>query len=321
MITKDTIEKTLVNEYIENAKMSLRFLITKSCNSNCLYCFEEGTPNSNNNIKTTLKTSDFKNILKVFCDMGGKTFSISGGEPSLFMDEVYDLFSIAEKYDINYFITSNGTNSLLYDLALRFPKLKIGISLDTFDKEEYKYLRGIDKLDQVSELISKIGKLPNVLNINRVVTSLENEKNKLSSVIDNISNLNIDFSSTYLRLIPAYSSKNNDSLSVDNYLKYLQSHFEEFSPNLMNINQQVIYSAKIKNVNIIVRTKGIFSPKCCIENSKCEEGIGYIRINPNGNIQPCYGRTMQEKFLPEDSFIAIETKILNTWKLLDSLKI
>lgn len=79
-------KKDLLKKYIENAKYCLRLLLTKKCNQNCIYCFEEGEPGSTNKMEQILDLADFKNIVSVAKELGVKVISISGGEPALFLD-------------------------------------------------------------------------------------------------------------------------------------------------------------------------------------------------------------------------------------------
>jgi len=160
----------LIN-YINNAKNTLRLLITKKCNSKCAYCYEEGIVGSTNNQSGVLNLDDFKNIIKEAKKIGFKRITISGGEPTLCFDWVEELIKICHEENLSVYLTTNATNRKIVDLAKKYPKLEFRISLDCHSKEQYKYFRGIDNFDKVIDTLQKLSKFNNEIHINRVIVS------------------------------------------------------------------------------------------------------------------------------------------------------
>lgn len=126
----------------------------------------------------------------------------------------------------------------------------------------------------------------------------------------------------FLRLIPSYPSKATGQLEVIDYIEYLKTYIPNIEIPLKQRNLQFMYKFTHKDINIIIRTRGFYSPKCCTTNKKkCTEGIAYTRINPNGIIQPCFGSFLQEKIKHKDSIQNIKRKLLASRKFLNNLNI
>ena len=131
----------ILKKYIDNANNTLRLLITKKCNSKCIYCYEEGIFNSTNNLKQELDIEDFKNIIVAGKRNGVQRVSIAGGEPTIYFSRIEELLKLCKKEHLLVYLTTNATNKNIIDLAKRYHDLEFRISLDCSSREQYKYFR------------------------------------------------------------------------------------------------------------------------------------------------------------------------------------
>jgi hypothetical protein len=116
--------------------------------------------------------------------------------------------------------------------------------------------------------------LNNPIHINRIVFSLENEWAEFNKMIDFIIKNELNKQNVVLKLLPAYPNAVINKLSVNALMKYYMDNgvsFDKKQDSLRNKNKPYF---SYKNVNVCIQTRGIYSPKCCIENkSRCVEGI------------------------------------------------
>lgn len=310
----------ILQRYIDNANNTLRLLITKKCNSKCIYCYEEGIFNSTNRQKQKLDLEDFKKIILAGKELGVKRISIAGGEPTLFFSWVEELVELCYEKNLLVYLTTNATNKKIINLAKKYPSLEFRISLDCSSKKQYQHLRGIDLFDQVISIIQELAKLPNEIHINRVVTTLENEWDEFNKMIKMLNRNSLNKKNIFLRLIPSYPSKVTEQLEVLDYINYLVKYIPNLKIPLKQRNLQFMYKFKYEIINVIIRTRGFYSPKCCVTNkTKCTEGIAYTRINPNGIIQPCFGSFLKERIKHKDNLQTLKNKLMRSRKFLNNL--
>lgn len=313
-------KRDILRKYIDNANDTLRLLITKDCNSKCIYCYEEGISGSTNNQKQELELNDFQNIVLIGKNLGVKRVSISGGEPTLHFPWVENLVELCHQEDLLMYITTNATDKRIIDLAQKYPKLEYRISLDCSTREQYQHFRGIDLFEQVISIVKELSKLPNEIHINRVVSTLENEWDEFNNMIEMMNKNGLNKNNVFLRLIPSYPSQATEQLEVLDYINYLTKYIPDLELPLKQRNLQFMYRFNYKNINTIIRTRGFYSPRCCLTNNvKCVEGIAYTRINPNGIIQPCFGSFLEERIKHNDDLQTVNNKLIKSRNFLNSL--
>lgn len=155
----------------------LRVSITDRCNLRCIYC----NPEANiiyKNQQQILTYEEILKIVKVCVDLGITKIRLTGGEP-LVRKDVVCLVSLLSKIkgieDLS--LTTNGVFLEAYAKDLKKAGLKrINISLDTLDREKYKFITKFDGLHKVLNGINKsleIGFYP--IKINVVVMKNINE--------------------------------------------------------------------------------------------------------------------------------------------------
>ena len=119
----------------------LNIEITKNCNQNCFYCFNDsGIVNSNKK----LQTSKWIEIMKLLKDIGLKSVHFTGGEPFVHPD-IIQILKGSLQLKLSTSILSNGYK--LKEYVEKFPrilsKLSVAqISLDATRPDIHNYRRG-----------------------------------------------------------------------------------------------------------------------------------------------------------------------------------
>ncbi len=111
---------------------SLRISITERCNLDCIYCHNEGSEGSQNE----MTPEEIANIVKIGMEYGVKNVKFSGGEPLVRTDFEEILRSLPPLKDVS--VTTNGI--FLKERALSLKKAgldRVNISLDSLDPECY----------------------------------------------------------------------------------------------------------------------------------------------------------------------------------------
>ena len=267
-----------------------------------------------------LDLNDFKNIVISGKKLGVKRISIAGGEPTLYFKWVEDLVELCHNENLMVYLTTNATNKKIIKLAEKYPNLEFRISLDCYSRNKYRYFRGIDAFENVIKTIQHLSKLDNEIHINRVITSMKDEWEEFNKMIDMIIQKNLNKKENlFLRLVPCYPNKFSRKLEVIDYIKYLSKYIPALKTQLHQKNLQFMYEFTYKDVKVIIRTRGVYSPKCCpVNKRRCIEGIAYIRINPNGLIQPCFGEFL-ESINHKDDIETIKQKLSHARNFLDNL--
>ncbi len=132
--------------------LSFRMSITNRCNLNCLYCHHDGMLPS----KDEMTPLEIEKITKIAKDLGVRRVRLSGGEPLIRKDivDIVDKISQIGFKDIS--ITTNGTYLSKYSKDLKDAGLdRVNVSLDTLNKDRYKFLTKKDYLDSVKDGILK----------------------------------------------------------------------------------------------------------------------------------------------------------------------
>lgn len=134
----------------------LRISVTQRCNFRCQYCMPEyGVPDIDK--QNILSHEEMFEFVKICIDGGIKKVRISGGEPLVrkdvdkFIKMIYDYAS-----DIDLAMTTNGFYLASKAAALKEAGLKrLNISLDTLNKEKFKFIARRDGLEGTLEGIKK----------------------------------------------------------------------------------------------------------------------------------------------------------------------
>ncbi|MCS5422296.1 MULTISPECIES: GTP 3',8-cyclase MoaA [Psychrilyobacter] len=136
----------------------LRISLTDSCNFKCKYC----SPQDNIHcFEKTMSQQQIINLVKLFSKMGIKKIRLTGGEPLLRRDLVEIVRGIKEIDGIEEItMTSNGL--LLSEKLEELKKAglaRVNLSLDTFKRDKFKGITGVDGLNKILSAIDKLEEL------------------------------------------------------------------------------------------------------------------------------------------------------------------
>jgi len=152
--------------------ISLEWLITGCCDSNCCYCIYDKYRMENGK---ELSTSEALSLVREIADSGVINVTLSGGEPLLRKD-IVEIIRAFYEFGINIRLDTNGINltKRLLDNLLSFQDtLKISISIDSLDPETNDKIRGfVGCTSRVIQNIAKIKDYGIYTNISTVLTKL-----------------------------------------------------------------------------------------------------------------------------------------------------
>jgi GTP 3',8-cyclase len=127
-----------------------RISITDVCNFKCGYCLPNGYQKSENK-KEFLSLEKIKRIGKALSELGVCKIRLTGGEPTVRNDFVEIIENLKSLPGINKVVfTTNGYN--LKNIAKSVVNAKIdgiNVSIDSLDREKFKFITGKDKLEDI----------------------------------------------------------------------------------------------------------------------------------------------------------------------------
>jgi len=151
--------KELIDQYGRKINY-LRISVTDRCNLRCIYCMPE-TGIISKKFEEILTYEEILKIVQVGVSLGINKIRITGGEPLVRKNIVYLIGALSKIKGIDDFsLTTNGV--LLTEYAKDLKKIglkRINISLDTLNREKYKFITRTDNLNKVLEGINKSLKL------------------------------------------------------------------------------------------------------------------------------------------------------------------
>ena len=160
--------------------------ITLGCNSRCVHC----AVNAGQKKKDELSFEQWKKILKGFSELGGKTFTVHGGEPFMRRDMI-PILQYATSLNLKCGAITNGL--LLNDEKLHALKDCTNWLLISLDGpgSVYKELRGVDGAEKTISMIEKAKEVGVNVAIDFVVTRKNIEY--IDWVVDIAVNLKVEW--------------------------------------------------------------------------------------------------------------------------------
>ncbi len=136
----------------------LRISLTDSCNFKCKYC----SPCDNTGcFEKTMSQKQIINLVKLFSKMGIKKIRLTGGEPLLRRD-LAEIVSGIKAVDGIEEITMTSNGLLLSEKLEELKKAglaRVNLSLDTFKRDKFKEITGVDGLNEILSAIDKLEEL------------------------------------------------------------------------------------------------------------------------------------------------------------------
>lgn len=258
----------------------LRISVTQNCDLKCIYC-ATGSCTEEKNQCTIFTPQDYKVIIGIMAELGIKKVRITGGEP-LMRPDIYEIIkaisSIENIRDVS--MTTNGVH--LEEMAQKLKNAgltRINISLDSLDKDRFKYITGADKLQNVVKGITKainIGLLP--VKINTVLIKGVNDS-EIEDFIKLTKELPVDVRFIELMPIGKFGEENRDKVVYNSEI--ILAHPQLKAVEEENFGQPAKYF-KIEGYKGRI---GFISP---ISHNFCD-GCNRIRLTCDGKIRPCLG--------------------------------
>lgn len=302
--------KDLYNREIKYMRVSL----TELCNLRCRYCMPENGISKRHHDDMMTQEEIIKTI-RVASRLGISKIRLTGGEP-LVKKNILDIVSKIKEIDgiEEICLTTNGVLLGKYAKDLKDAGLdRINISLDTLNKEKFKYITRIGNLDDTLKSIDAALNLNfKRIKINTVLIGGFND----DEVYD-IASLtkNNDLDVRFIELMPMYDSGDfgeNAFIPCEKVVEIMQNELKEKFNNvtLDKINSEKSSVAKLYKVSGWKGHIGLISP---VHNHFCSE-CNRIRLTADGKLKPCLHSNVEinVKGLDENS---IEQKIIEAIKL------
>lgn len=132
----------------------LYFHITKACNLRCKHCYvEAGKP-----LENELTSVETLRMIDNFAELGGEQLIITGGEPFLRREMLYEVFRKAREVGIEkIFVETNGTliSNKDVDICKKYD-VELGVSLDGAVQKTNDYIRGMGNYEKTINTIKML---------------------------------------------------------------------------------------------------------------------------------------------------------------------
>jgi cyclic pyranopterin phosphate synthase len=163
-------EKNILIDSLGRIARKLRVSVTDRCNMRCMYCMPQDKVQWFNE-KDVLDFDEITRLVSILADLGIERIRLTGGEP-LLRPKLEDLIISLGK--INSIKSMSMTTNVL-QLAYKAKQLRdaglesVNISLDTFRRDRFKMITGIDGLSEVIDAIDVADHVGLKVKINTVV--------------------------------------------------------------------------------------------------------------------------------------------------------
>jgi cyclic pyranopterin phosphate synthase len=163
-------EPAILTDSFGRIARKLRISVTDRCNMQCMYCMPQGKVQWFNK-KDVLDYDEITRLVSILADLGIERIRLTGGEP-LLRPKIEDLIVSLAKIN-NIKSISMTTNGLL--LGDKVKQLKdsglegVNISLDTFRRDRFKAITGVDTINRVLDSIDAADQVGLKVKINTVV--------------------------------------------------------------------------------------------------------------------------------------------------------
>lgn len=137
-----------------------QFELLYKCNQRCIHCYNQSGMENNNTPGLSLE--EWKRIAKEMGEMGIFQCIMSGGEPTLMGDGLFEIMDILHEYGVMFIVISNGM-LINEEKMKRFSKYRYNwfqISIDGSRPEIHDYIRGaksFNKAIAAANLVKQAG--------------------------------------------------------------------------------------------------------------------------------------------------------------------
>lgn len=268
--------KNVVMDKYERPILSLRVTITNRCNENCIYCHHDGMVSS----KEEMTPDEIYTICKIAKKIGVKKIRLSGGDPLVRKDIVEIVEKIASLDFKDISLTTNGVLLEKYAQGLKAAGLnRVNVSLDTLNRDTYKFVTKRDYLNKAKEGILKaveVGLYP--VKINMVIMKDINT-HEIKDMFDFCKENEI-----ILQLIELIESENCDDDKFNADYHYPLDSIEKRLSDIADDVRERKFMQGRKKYYINDGEIEIIRP---VDNTKFCANCSRLRITPDGKIKPC----------------------------------
>ena len=268
--------ENVVKDKYERPILSLRITITNRCNENCIYCHHDGMVSS----KEEMTPDEIYRISKIAKKIGVKKIRLSGGDPLVRKDIVEIVEKIASLDFKDISLTTNGVLLEKYAEDLKNAGLdRVNVSLDTLNRETYKFVTKMDYLEKAKAGILKaveVGLYP--VKINMVVM-----KDLNTDEIKDMFNFCKEHG-IILQLIELIESENCDD---DKFSAEYHYPLDELENKLADIASHVRERKFMQGRKKYYINDGEIEIVRPVDNSSFCANCSRLRITPDGKIKPC----------------------------------
>ena len=268
--------ENVVKDKYERPILSLRITITNRCNENCIYCHHDGMVSS----KEEMTPDEIYRISKIAKKIGVNKIRLSGGDPLVRKDIVEIVEKIASLDFKDISLTTNGVLLEKYAEDLKKAGLdRVNVSLDTLNRETYKFVTKMDYLEKAKAGILKaveVGLYP--VKINMVVM-----KDLNTDEIKDMFNFCKDHG-IILQLIELIESENCDD---DKFSAEYHYPLDELENKLADIASHVRERKFMQGRKKYYINDGEIEIVRPVDNSSFCANCSRLRITPDGKIKPC----------------------------------
>ena len=268
--------ENVVKDKYERPILSLRITITNRCNENCIYCHHDGMVSS----KEEMTPDEIYRISKIAKKIGVNKIRLSGGDPLVRKDIVEIVEKIASLDFKDISLTTNGVLLEKYAEDLKKAGLdRVNVSLDTLNRETYKFVTKMDYLEKAKAGILKaveVGLYP--VKINMVVM-----KDLNTDEIKDMFNFCKEHG-IILQLIELIESENCDD---DKFSAEYHYPLDELENKLADIASHVRERKFMQGRKKYYINDGEIEIVRPVDNSSFCANCSRLRITPDGKIKPC----------------------------------
>ena len=268
--------------------LKIYYLVSNKCNFKCQMC-PQWKMGQTEKIQDYLSEKEVKRIVDEASKLKIKEFGVSGGEPLIFKDKLFNLLKYASNKGMYTHFVTNG--SLLdKDFLEKYDALGTGhvsISIDGIGKK-HDQLRGYDGAYVAVERVLKMFKENDFKNINLKINSVLSDQN-LDQIVDVVKLAIENKAMVFIQPFDPYAyGKKDIGYREDNFPLWVK---KENYPKLKKVIKELVklkskYSAYILNdVRHLEAFYGYFTKKEFYIT--CFAGINQVAINPQGKVTFC----------------------------------
>lgn len=260
----------------------LRISLTELCNLRCRYCMPmEGVFKKKH--EDMLTQEEIITAVRAATKLGINKIRLTGGEPLLKKNIVEIVSKIRDIDGVEEIcLTTNGTLLSKYAKDLKSAGLtRVNISLDTLNKEKFKYITRIGELkDTLSGIDAALAEDFKKIKLNTVLIGGFND----DEIVD-IANLTLKQPTDvrFIELMPMYDSGDFKENAFISYKVVIEKLKEVYKDGFIESERQKGSVARLYKIKNAKANIGLINPVTDLFCSECNR----IRLTADGMIKPC----------------------------------